>query len=250
MPDQADAIYIVLVLSQLIGRYEIQKQIDAKRRGKFVEKIHEFSLREIEFFAEYDLPDILDRALNWFRSKGVIDKLRFIKLAAEERWKSFTVARVGDETILEKIKEKTTEALESGIGIDEFRGDIDKVFDAVGVSRLNPFHLDTVFLTNTFSGYGEGRKQVIDELSEDEFPLRQVSTVGDGRESEGGRVRDAHADLHEFTAPKDDPIWNWLRTPFSYRCRCMIVPVHVSEGLSPSGYIPDVRGKRGFDFLN
>ena len=244
MPNQADAIYVVLVLSQLIGRYEIQKQVDAKRRGKFVEKIHEFSLQnETMDFIEFHLPDILDRALDWFRSKGVIDKMRFIKLAAEERWKSFTVARVGDETILEKIKEKTTEALESGIGIDEFRGDIDKVFDAVGVSRLNPFHLDTVFLTNTFSGYGEGRKQVVDELSIDEFPLRQVSTVGDDR------VRDAHKELEGFTAPKDDPMWNWLKTPFSYRCRCEIVPVHVSEGLSPSGYIPDVRGKRGFEFL-
>ena len=243
MPDQADAIYIVSVLSQLIGRDQAHQEADAIRRGI------KFYAPTDEVFADFELLDSLARALEWFRSKGVIDKLEFIKLAAEERWKSFTVARVGDETILDVIKSRLTEALDSGIGIDEFRSDIDKVFDAAGLSQLNPWHLDTVYLTNTFSGYGEGRKRVIDDLSLDEFPLRQVVTVGDGRESEGGRVRDAHADLDGFTAAKDDPVWDWLKTPFSYRCRCMIVPVHRDEGLSPSGYVPDVRGKRGFEFL-
>lgn len=241
LPSQQQAIYETLVLSQLIGRYEAKKESDAKKNA---EMIHESSLQEISKFAEYELPDILERALDWFKKKGVINKLEFIKLSAEQRWKSFTVARVSDNELLGKIKDKVTEAIDSGIGIDEFRQDIDKAFDAVGVSQLNPFHLDTVYLTNTFSGYGEGRKQIIDNLTEDEFPLRQVVTVGDDR------VRDSHEELDGFTALKDDPIWDWLKTPFSYRCRCEIVPVHVSEGLSPSGYIPEVRGKRGFEFLN
>jgi SPP1 gp7 family putative phage head morphogenesis protein len=235
LPGQADAIYETLVLSNLIGRANVKHEI--------VEKIHEFSLRGngIQFD---ELPDILDRALEWFVSKGVITKEEFVKLSAELRWQSFTVARTGETEILDQIKAKLTEALKSGIGIDEFKADIDKVFDAVGVSRLNPWHLDTVYQTNTFSGYGEGRKQIVDELSIDEFPLRQIVTVGDDR------VRDEHAELDGFTAPKDDPVWEWLKTPFSYRCRCKIMPVHVSEGLSPSGYVPDVRGKRGFEFVS
>jgi len=246
LPEQADAIYEVLVLSHLIGRMDIHIHI---RRGRKFSAPTDTDT-DAAMFDEFGLPDILERALEWFVSKGVIVKEEFIKLAAEMRWQSFTVARTGDTAILDAIKERLTGALESGIGIDEFRSDIDKVFDAAGLTQLNPWHLDTVYQTNVFSGYGEGRKQVVDELSIDEFPLRQVVTVGDGRESEGGRVRDEHADLDGFTAAKDDPIWEWLKTPFSYRCRCMIVPVHVSEGLEPSGYTPDVRGKKGFEFLN
>ena len=180
-----------MVLSHLTGRYQAQREADAKRRNA-------------DTFADddYDIPDILSRALEWFRSKKVITKLKFLKLSAEMRWKSFTVAKVSDEKILGNIKDKMDEAIESGIGIDEFRQDIDKVFDKAGVSKLNPYHLDNVYLTNTFSGYGEGRKQIIDECSIDEFPLRQVITAEDER------VRSAHRLLHEFTAPKDDPVWN------------------------------------------
>ena len=153
------------------------------------------------------------------------------------------MAKVSDEAILEDFKKKLNDALESGMTIDEFRMDMDKVFDSMGVTKLNPFHLDTVFLTNAMTGYGEGRKQVVDSLSVDEFPYRQVTTADDDR------VRDPHEELDGFTAPKDDPIWGWLKTPFSYKCRCRIDPVHVSEGLRPSGYVPDVRGKKGFEFL-
>jgi SPP1 gp7 family putative phage head morphogenesis protein len=240
LPDQQPAIYETLVLSQLIGRYKAKRESDAKKNNSFAETIRESSL---QWFDEYKLSDILTRALEWFRNKKIIQKDEFIALAAEQRWKSFTVARVADEELLGKIKDKVAEAMDSGLALDEFKNDIDKAFDAVGVSNLNPYHLDTVYLTNTFSGYGEGRKQVIDDLSIDEFPLRQVVTVGDDR------VRDEHKLLDGFTAPKDDPVWNWLTTPFSYRCRCEIMPVHISEGLSPSGFMPDVRGRKGFEFL-
>jgi len=232
----------MLVLSQLVGRWEMIRYANKLRRiaGRGTQQ----RARTSKFAEEIDLPDILERAMEWFVGKKVISKLEFIKLAAEERWKSFTVAKVGDNEILGKIKAKLAEALESGIEIDDFRHDIDKVFDSVGVSKLNPFHLDTVYLTNAMSGYGEGRKQVVDNLSVNEFPMRQVVTVGDDR------VRDPHRELDGFTAPKDDPVWDWLKTPFSYRCRCMIVPVHVSEGLSASGSLPDVRGRKGFEFLS
>jgi len=227
-----DEIYETLVLSHLIGRYEMMRY--ARKKGKT-----QFADDDL-----FDLPDILKKALDWFSKRKVITKLKFMKLSAEARWQSFTIARVSDKKVLDDIKTKLTDALKSGITIDDFRMDIDKTFDAVGVTKLNPFHLDTVFLTNAMTGYGEGRKQVIDDLSDDEFPYRQVVTVGDDR------VRDAHAEIDGYVADKNDSVWTWLKTPFSYRCRCGIWTVHKSEGLTPSGYIPNVRGKQGFEFLN
>ena len=195
-----------------------------------------------QFAEDFDLPDVLKLARDYFIKKGVLTKLEFIRLSAEARWQSFTVARVNDTGILEKIKTKLDAALESGIKIEDFTADMDKVFDAAGLTKLNPFHLDTVFLTNAMTGYGEGRKQVIDNLSVDEFPYRQISTVGDSR------VRDPHKILDDFVAAKDDAVWTWLKTPFSYRCRCIISPVHVSEGLTPS-VMPKVDWGKGFEFI-
>lgn len=210
---------------------------------RYVDRLKEGRKRIFADAEEMDIPDILQRAREWFLNKKVVTKLEFVKLSAEMRWKSFTVARVTDNNILEDFKSRLNEALKSGIATEDFLTDIDLVFDSMGVTKLNPYHLETVFLTNTMSGYGEGRKQIVDNLLITEFPYRQIIVVDDER------VRGAHRPLGGYTAAKDDSVWNWLKTPFSYRCRCLIVPVHKSEGLTPSGYIPDVRGKAGFEFL-
>lgn len=195
-------------------------------------------------FAENDLiefPDVFKLALKFFQKKGVIIKKEFRKLSAKMRWESFTVAFTTDKKILEILKKQVIKSTFDVGNIDDF---ITGVFDRSGIWSFHPWHLETVFTTNALTGYSEGRKQVVDDLSADEFPYRQVVTVGDG-----DRVRDSHRPLNEYVAAKDDPIWAWLKTPFSYNCRCSIWPVHVSEGLEPSGYIPAIRGTVGFEFL-
>lgn len=164
-------------------------------------------------------------------------------MTAKMRLKSFSFARETDDSILEMVREKIQNYIESGQRIEDFVKEIDSEFDKMGLTKLNPYHLDNIFLTNTQNGYSFGREKIIDELDEDEFPYRQVLAVGDSR------TRDSHNQLDGFVAAKKDPVWDWLKTPFSYRCRCKISPVHRDEGLTPSGYIPDVRGKKGFEFL-
>ena len=230
LPSIKSHLYNIFIISHLIGRYDLIKEVRLKSQKIFASD-------------ELVLPDILSVALEYFRKKKVITKLEFMNLSAKMRWKAFTVAKVEQKTLLKKIKEKLAGYLELGGTIEEFSNDIDQVFDALGVTRLNPFHLDTVFLTNIMTAYGEGRQVVMDSLSEDEFPFRQILTVGDNR------VRTAHKKLDEYTAKASDPVWTWLKTPFTYKCRCRISPVHVSEGLTESGYVPDVRGTKGFEFL-
>jgi SPP1 gp7 family putative phage head morphogenesis protein len=186
---------------------------------------------------------MLTLALEYFLNKGVITKSEFVKLTAEMRWKSFTVAYVEREGILRSIQEALGKALEGKTGVVDFVDNIDQLFDNLGVSKLNPYHLDTVFITNLATGYSTGRERIMDQLEIDEFPLRQVTAVGDAR------TREKHMALDGFTAAADDLVWSWLKTPFSYRCRCKITPVHKDEGLTASDYIPDVRGKKGFEFL-
>jgi SPP1 gp7 family putative phage head morphogenesis protein len=212
----------------LVGRYEVKREI---------------AIKSGESFAEIKLPDILTQAINYFRSLKVINWFEYQLMTAQMRRKSFSYARQTDETVLEMVREKIQNYIESGKKIEDFTKEIDGAFDSLGLTKLNPYHLDNVFLTNAQNGYSQGREKVIDDLDIEEFPYRQIMTVGDNRE------RPSHTRLDGYVAVKNDPVWDWLKTPFSYRCRCKISPVHRDEGLTPSGYIPDVRGKMGFEFL-
>lgn len=225
-PDSGKRIYEASVLAHLIGRQAILKET---KPGNFAD-------------ADF-LPDVLRLALDFWVKKKVISRSEFLALALELRWDAFNVARVEKTTILGLLKEKIEKYVTDGGVIEDFVKDADMAFDALGVTKLNPFHLETVFLTNTMTAYSAGRKKLMDTLPDDEFPLRQVMAVGDDR------TRDGHLAIDGYTAASSDPVWDWLKTPFSYCCRCRIRPVHVSEGLAPSGYTPDVRGKKGFEFI-
>lgn len=54
------------------------------------------------------------------------------------------------------------------------------------------------------------------------------------------RVRPSHRRLHGFTAPKDDPIWQKLRPPIDYNCRCYLRAFTRAglAGLRSRGLIP------------
>ena len=200
------------------------------------------------YFAEpplFDLAldDILGLALDYFEGLKVITKAEFAKLSAKKRWKSFTIARRESKFLIDDIRVRLVDHLKEGKAIDEFVSNIDSYLDTLGFTKLSPYHLETVFRTNSANGYGAGRLTIMNRLGDDEFPYRQVLAVGDNR------TRDAHMELDGYVAEANDPVWSWLRTPFSYNCRCKISPVHIDEGLTPSGYTPDVMGKAGFDFL-
>lgn len=215
----------MFVLSNLAGRLEIERYI----KRNFSELI--------------DFPDVFERAKEFFVARKVISKDMFEKLTAEMKRRAFTVGRDADKTVIGLINEKLNASLADGISIEDFITDIDMAFDTLGLTALQPYHLNTVFMSNILTAAGEGRKQVVDELDAEEFPFRQVVAVDDSR------TRDSHRLINGFTARKDDPVWDWLKTPFSYNCRCGIWPVHKSEGATESAPLPELRGEKGFEFL-
>ena len=188
-------------------------------------------------------PDVFTLAGEFFIKRNVITEEAFKKLTAEMKRRSFTVGRDTDKTVIDIIKKKLDSSLADGLSLEDFVNDIDLTFDKAGLTKLAPHHLNTVFVSNILTAVGEGRKQVVDDLDIEEFPFRQVVAVGDSR------TRDAHNEIDGFTAEIDNPVWDWLKTPFSFNCRCGIWPVYKEEGAAVSGYVPDVRGKKGFEFL-
>ena len=187
--------------------------------------------------------DILAEALRLLDERQVLTIAEYKKLEAAIRKRAFSMALAADEVILTSVADKIAAAVADGDAWRDVLENMHGVFDAAGVTQLNDYYLANVFRSNSMTAYGEGRRKVMESLDGDEFPFRQVTGIADDRQ------RDGHTEVDGYTATADDDVWTWLVTPFSYECRCTIRPVHKSEGLTESGYVPDVRGRAGFEFL-
>lgn len=215
-----------ILLSNLMGWYLAAKSL---------------KIKSLEYFQ--DIPTAYEEAVEFFINKLLITKDEFKKLEKEARRSAFTAAALEKETVLESVKKSLDNALKSGQTIEDWKGEIDMLFDSLGLTKLNNYYLDNIFRTNMQEALNTGKDIIFGQASEEEFPLMQWITVEDER------VRPEHAILNGFTAPVKDPIWKILKAPLSWNCRCTRSLVHRDEGLKPSEWRPSLRG-RGFEFVS
>lgn len=190
-----------------------------------------------------DIPSAYDEAVEFFKNKLALSKSEFDALEKEAQRQAFTAAGLEKESVLDGVKGSIENALASGNTIEEWKDDIDMLFDSLGLTKLNNYYLDNIFRTNIQEALNAGKDSVFEQASDEEFPLMQWITVEDDR------VRPEHAALNGFTAPVNDPIWQKLRAPLSYNCRCTRSLVHRDENLKPSDWRPSLSG-RGFEFVS
>lgn len=237
-----------LVLSELAGQYLAMREIERKRGRRFNWQLASGNW-QVAIFQD-EIPSAYDEAVRFFLSKLILPKDEFTKLEAEARRRAFTVYIDSRAVVLEVVKASLEAALESGMAREEWAADIAGVFDRAGVTEVNPHYLDTVFLTNIQEGLNRGKDAIYEETDPEEFPMFTWFTVGDDR------VRDSHADLDGFTWERNDPIWDLLKPPLSYRCRCGRSLVYREDGLTPSSpakyaeiFARASAGGRGFEFV-
>jgi phage gp29-like protein len=151
----------------------------------------------------------------------------FVPEAAAQfvRVKALTVATVTDVRLIEAIKNKLIESVESGKTRAWFAGRVNETFDELGVSRLRPWHLETVYQNNYLTAQSAGRFAALhanpdlDEM----FPAFQYLTAGDDA------VRAAHRAMHRRVYLRGDPIWLIWWPPNGHKCRCRVSPVSKYE---------------------
>jgi SPP1 gp7 family putative phage head morphogenesis protein len=185
-----------------------------------------------EQFAE--IPDAYTEAVKFFLAKNIITKKEFEKLEKKIRKHAFTVAKTDSEWLISKMKDSIQTALAEGIPTADWLAGIDSVFESAGMTKLNDYHLRTIFRTNMQTALNEGKMAIIQQADTEEFPLLEFVAIEDDR------VRGSHLKLDGYRAPKNDAVWQSLTPPLDYNCRCTLRPVHVNEGLKATKK-PDIK---------
>ncbi|MDP2808648.1 MAG: phage minor head protein [Rhodocyclaceae bacterium] len=180
----------------------------------------------------FNLPP--ERAIEYFRSRGLRVAGDWKSVAAAVRAGSFSVAGVMKAQALGDIRAALLDAVETGQTWADFkRGLIPKLQAAGWWGRwphdpetgeivpgkgLNPRRLETVFRTNVQSAYMAGRYKGMVEAS-DSHPYWRYVAVMDGR------TRPAHQRLNGRVFRWDDPVWQVIYPPNGYNCRCRVQPL-------------------------
>jgi SPP1 gp7 family putative phage head morphogenesis protein len=135
--------------------------------------------------------------------------------AAFHRFKAFVSAIVTDVDLSDALKESLAQALENGTSIDQWRKEIDPIFDRMGYSRLNSYQTRTIWRTETTLAYGAGQFAKLQEVS-DRFPYWEYMTAEDER------VRPEHRILHGKIFKSTDKQYY---PPIGFNCRCTAIPI-------------------------
>jgi uncharacterized protein with gpF-like domain len=153
-----------------------------------------------------------DEAIDYFKSKRIVTRKAFDKLAEDARASAFTVSRIYKQDVLDGFKSEITKSLEEGTA----QGTVIKRFKEIlsgagykGERMLGNFHLETIFRSNMQMAYGVGRRRALEEVADD-LPYWTYHDVGDDR------VRPQHHALNGVTLPAKHEFWNTHFCPWDF----------------------------------
>jgi len=157
-------------------------------------------------------------AESFIRSKTAMTREEFASVSEGYRRYAFTVARVDSESLVAELRDKLADAVAQGQTREEFAAGVNAAFDAAGVTRLHPYHLQTVFETNVMAAYSAANWDLLhSDAARGLFRFYEVNVVEDERTcpicGPLGGVRKA----------VDDPFWETRWPPYHMRCRCTIL---------------------------
>ena len=170
----------------------------------------------------------IEEATKALAEKNVLTRHDYDALEASARAKAFTVAGVGAQETLTKIRDVMAENIRRGTDYEAFRKE---VLDSVQQGTfLSEPHMETVFRTNVQSAFSDGQETVLSHpLVRSGFPYRSYDAIHDDR------VREDHLDLEgkgiggTNIYRGDDPVFKTFRPPWDYNCRCSWTPLTVRQ---------------------
>ncbi|PZM64846.1 phage portal protein family protein [Paenibacillus dendritiformis] len=185
------------------------------------------------------------RAIDYFSELMPIDIEQFRQLDEVLKTKHFTLAQVENEDMIRGIHASLRAALEEGTTFDAFMQSLDSKAEALGISELDPWHLETVFRNQIQTAYQVGWLEEMEEPEMvDLFPYWRYSAILDNA------TRDSHRAMHGIVAHRDDPLWEEWFPPNGHRCRCGVIGVNkyraAREGITVSNFRPDVSPDAGW----
>lgn len=153
-------------------------------------------------------------------------------LADDAKRVGFTVARAATETVVERVRDVVADAVQNGKLYRDVRQDLRKALDTTPLSEPQA---KTIFRTYVGRAQAAGQLATLDHpVVRDEFPYLMYSATHDSR------VRKEHlafdVTVKEYPGSpwglngtnvyrSDDPIWDEFFPPWSWSCRCLVVPI-------------------------
>jgi len=160
-------------------------------------------------------------ASDWFIcGKGPVSvSFDIVPKAALEYLQQKSIELSGEESkyVLDGVKNRLEAAMKEGKTVEDFRNEINSMFDSLGVTRLSQQRIDLVFRMNTFAAYNVGKMNQVSDML-DRFPLAYLSAIHDSH------AREAHKDNEGYYKSDKVPI-----PPYDYNCRCSVRYIHISQ---------------------
>ena len=179
--------------------------------------------------AMFKLPPSM--AIKYFKNKNNKLSWDWHEVWQSAHKKSFTVAKLMREDVLQDIKDSLDKSLAEGKTFQQFQKELKPTLQKkgwwgeqfVGDSQGNIEHvqmgslsrLKTIYQVNMQTSYMAGRYQTQMDNA-DNRPYWQYVAVMDRR------TRPEHAELNERTFRYDDPFWDSFYPPNGWRCRCRV----------------------------
>jgi len=184
----------------------------------------------------------------WFKNKIPMTKSEFAAVAKRTHAAAFTIANTENELLVRSVKGLVDDAIKGDLTRGEFLKAAKEAWGALGVTRANPYHLETTLLTNIHSAANAARWSELQRDTEglrQFYPYLQFVTVGDEA------VCDICGPLDGQVYSRDDDFWDVYYPPLHHRCRCEVIEVSVldveTEKIKPDTDYPDVQPAKGFD---
>jgi len=212
----------VMAAADMLGRAHSQGEILAATRFLYPINVD-------PAFAEL-IPEGVtpEAAAAYIRDKIAMTKVAYQSLLRKNRRRyrdyAFYISKTESIPLIETAQEAVARAIEQGTTLEDFRKTMREAYRRLGVTPLDPFHVETVFRTNIQSAYQVGRWQEMrDPDVMKALPYWQYRAIMDSR------VRPAHAAMNGFIARGDDPVWMTWYPPRGFNCRCTVSAITRQE---------------------
>ncbi|WP_147613852.1 phage head morphogenesis protein [Treponema pectinovorum] len=202
------------------------------------------SLRKNAFAEENSIKDIENlpfyEAVEFLKKRSVLAKNDYYSLSDRMKFRSFTVSRINDGRLLEKINAEMISNIRDGKGLKDFLSmSKSEILDRVGMGANQGWYWETVYRTNVQTAYNAGRVMGFEE----DPPLAlEFVGINDSRQTE------TCSSLSGIIRPFGDPFWETHTPPLHFNCRSTLRGIYDEEEIPEAwSNIADVEnGAKGF----
>ena len=199
-------------------------------------------------FADGEVVDIaelpFEEAVLYLKKKEVLPAAEYYKLSDKARFRAFTVSRLADGDMVERVKNLLAQNLEDGSGLKGFLEKTDtEIMNGLGLGgNGGGWYWENVYRTNVQTAYNTGRALGFEAVK----PVAlELVGIGDMRQTDICR---------SLTQPPvrrlySDPFWKTHWPPFHFGCRTTVRAIYDPGELEEkpvTAELPEEKPARGF----